>query len=152
MGDGSGLLLGGTRLPGGENITVPVDEGQVISGLGAVWQHLGDDVDAGLARFLDWLRETEPGGRRGKLATGGDWGRLAATDSPDGVVRGAAAFDVVPKLLTFSQVAALLFCDVRQVQRLVRDGELHTVQVHSRSRLIPATEVNRFIERGGIAA
>lgn len=56
-----------------------------------------------------------------------------------------------PTLLTVTETAELLRCGQTMVYQLIKDGRLASVKI-GRRRLVRASAVAEFIERGGAAA
>ena len=50
-----------------------------------------------------------------------------------------------PRLLTTSDVASVLNCSVRTVQRLIEDGDLTPVQLGERAVRVAPAELKRFV-------
>lgn len=76
--------------------------------------------------------------------------RPVATIPGGGLATALESAHLVPALLGLDQVARLLACSERSVERLVETGQLAVVRVPGRRpRLVAAAELNRFIEAGG---
>lgn len=53
----------------------------------------------------------------------------------------------IPEVLTVDEVAELLRVSTRHVRRLMRENRIAYIPIGQRTRVVPAEEVERFLER-----